>query len=177
MIQDGRWRVQFLMRSFGFFSTDLIFPAALMTLGSTQPLTEMSTRNIPRGRVKGDRRVGWPHRHLWASMACYSDRFTFFTSLLYRKRVNLIRKISFPNSICSTGSSWEVSNVFLSISRKLPWQDPTYRIPSPPSPLLNRRYVYYAYLIRRLVTAVPDTSWSKTPNHSPTFKRTLLLLS
>jgi hypothetical protein len=32
-----------------------------MTLGSTQPLTEMSTRNLPGGK-------GWQsHRHLWAS--------------------------------------------------------------------------------------------------------------
>jgi hypothetical protein len=28
-----------------------------MALGSTQPLTEMSTRNLPGGRVKGGRRV------------------------------------------------------------------------------------------------------------------------
>jgi hypothetical protein len=28
-----------------------------MALGSTQPLTEMSTRNFPGGWVKGDRRV------------------------------------------------------------------------------------------------------------------------
>jgi hypothetical protein len=41
-----------------FFSVDLILPAAFMALGSTQPLTEMSTRNLPEGgRVKGGRRV------------------------------------------------------------------------------------------------------------------------
>jgi hypothetical protein len=33
-----------------------------MALGSTQPLTEMSTRNLPGGGA-----WGWqPHRHLWA---------------------------------------------------------------------------------------------------------------
>jgi hypothetical protein len=32
-------------------------------LGSTQPLTEMSTRNLLG--VKGGRRVTQPHRHLW----------------------------------------------------------------------------------------------------------------
>jgi hypothetical protein len=36
-----------------------------MALGSTQPLTEMSTRNL-RGVVMGDRRVRLTSRHLWA---------------------------------------------------------------------------------------------------------------
>jgi hypothetical protein len=66
-----------------------------MALGSTQPLTEMSTRNFLESK-------GWPAhkadnlttmceliawkmsepRHfttLWASTACYRDSFTFFT--------------------------------------------------------------------------------------------------
>jgi hypothetical protein len=38
------------MRSLDF-SIDLILPAAL-ALGSTQPLTEMSTRNLPGGKVR-----------------------------------------------------------------------------------------------------------------------------
>jgi hypothetical protein len=64
-----------------------------MALGSTQPLTEMSTRNLPGGK-------GWPARTadilttiresivwktweprplitVWASTACYRDSFTF----------------------------------------------------------------------------------------------------
>jgi hypothetical protein len=50
-LQAGRSQVRFPMRSLKF-SIDLILPA----LGSTQPLTEMSTRNLPG--VKGGRRVG-----------------------------------------------------------------------------------------------------------------------
>jgi hypothetical protein len=65
-----------------------------MALGSTQPLTEMNTRNLPGGE-------GWPARKrdnvtaicepivyklwesrrpttLWAFMACYRDNFTVF---------------------------------------------------------------------------------------------------
>jgi hypothetical protein len=65
-----------------------------MALGSTQPLTEMSTRNLPGGReslaLKADNLTAiceptvyimWdPQRltTLWASMACYRDRFTFY---------------------------------------------------------------------------------------------------
>ena len=41
-------RVQFLMVSLEFF-IDTILPAALWSWGSTQPLTEMSTRNISCG--------------------------------------------------------------------------------------------------------------------------------
>jgi hypothetical protein len=31
------------------FSIDVMLPAALMALGSIQPLREMSTRNLPQG--------------------------------------------------------------------------------------------------------------------------------
>jgi hypothetical protein len=63
-----------------------------MFLGSTHPLTEMSTRNIPGGGggVKGvARKADESHRYPWAnclenmgaSMACYRDSFTFFPYL------------------------------------------------------------------------------------------------
>jgi hypothetical protein len=70
-----------------------------MALGLTQPLTEMSTRNLPGGK-------GWPARGadnltaicelntwkmwnprrlttLWAFTACYRDSFTFLTQVNY----------------------------------------------------------------------------------------------
>jgi hypothetical protein len=55
MLKAGRSRVLFPMRSLDF-SVDLILPAALWAMRSTQPLTEMSTRNLRKG-VKGGRRV------------------------------------------------------------------------------------------------------------------------
>jgi hypothetical protein len=64
-----------------------------MALGSTQPLTEMGTRNLPGGKWwlahKADNLVAiceptvwkmWEPRRLttlWASTACYRDSFTF----------------------------------------------------------------------------------------------------
>jgi hypothetical protein len=64
-----------------------------MALGTTQPLTEMSTRNLPWGKVpsacKADNLTAicepilekmWEPRRLTtllASMACYRDSFTF----------------------------------------------------------------------------------------------------
>jgi hypothetical protein len=64
-----------------------------MTLESTQPITEMSTRNLPGGKGRAARKadkltaicepnvqIMWdPQRltTLWASMACYRDSFTF----------------------------------------------------------------------------------------------------
>jgi hypothetical protein len=64
-LQAGRSWVRIPMRSLDFFN----WPnpsSRTMALGSTQPLTEMSTRNLPGGkRVAGT--CGWhPQDHLWA---------------------------------------------------------------------------------------------------------------
>jgi hypothetical protein len=64
-----------------------------MALGSTEPLTEMSTRNLPGGKGRKARKADnltaicqpivyklWePTRltTLWASTACYTDSFNF----------------------------------------------------------------------------------------------------
>jgi hypothetical protein len=48
VLQTGRSRVRFPKESLEFFS-DLILPVALWPRGSTQPLTEMSTRNSSWG--------------------------------------------------------------------------------------------------------------------------------
>jgi hypothetical protein len=56
MLQDGRSRVRFPMRSFDF-SIDLIHLAALMALGSTQPLIKMSTKNLPGAEGRPARRA------------------------------------------------------------------------------------------------------------------------
>jgi hypothetical protein len=54
MLLAGRSRVRFSIRSLDFFN--LPNPSSrTIVLGSTQPLTEMSTRNLPGG--KGGRRV------------------------------------------------------------------------------------------------------------------------
>jgi hypothetical protein len=65
-----------------------------MALGSTQPLTEMSTRNLPEGKRRPARGTDnltaicepivykmWEPRRLttlWAFTACYRDSFTFY---------------------------------------------------------------------------------------------------
>jgi hypothetical protein len=65
-----------------------------MALVPTQPLTEMSTRNLPKGNgrpVRGAdnltaicepivQKMWEPRRHttLWAFTACYKNSFTFF---------------------------------------------------------------------------------------------------
>jgi hypothetical protein len=70
-----------------------------MALGSTQPLTEINTRNLPGGKKRPARGADnltaicertvwkmWELRRLttlWASTACYS--FTFFDFLLLER--------------------------------------------------------------------------------------------
>jgi hypothetical protein len=65
-----------------------------MALGSTQPLTEMSTTNVPGGKGRPARKADnltivcepivykmWDPRRLitlWAFTTCYRDCFTFF---------------------------------------------------------------------------------------------------
>jgi hypothetical protein len=92
MLQAGRSRVPFPM-SLDFFNGPNT-SSRTTALGSTQPLTEMSTRNLPGCKGRPARRADnltsicepivykmWkPQRRttLWASMACYRDSFTFF---------------------------------------------------------------------------------------------------
>jgi hypothetical protein len=98
MREAGRLRFRFLIRSLDFFN----WPnpsSRTMALGSTQPLTEMSTGNLPGGKGRQARKADnltaickpivykmWKPRRLttlWASKACYKDSFTFFTFILF----------------------------------------------------------------------------------------------
>jgi hypothetical protein len=89
-----------------------------MALGSTQPLTEMCTRNLPWGKGRLARKADnltviceptvykmWKPRHLttlWASMAGYRDSFTFtftFTFTLPIKVYYLLETFNFDSSL------------------------------------------------------------------------------
>jgi hypothetical protein len=94
MLQAAKSRFRFPMRSLDFFNW--LNPSTRTTVvGSTQPLTEMNTRNLP-GELNGGRRItvitSLPSVNrlskkygildvlttLWASTACYRDSFTFY---------------------------------------------------------------------------------------------------
>jgi hypothetical protein len=88
-----------------------------MPLRSTQPLTEMSTRNLPGGKVRPVRKADkltaiceltvykiWVPRRLttlWASTACYRDSFTFlhFFIFLLRSRIGFSGLLPFGTNL------------------------------------------------------------------------------
>jgi hypothetical protein len=63
-LQASRWCIWFPMKSMNF-SIDIILQATLMALWSTQPLTKMSTRNLPGDKQRPSVQSWQPHRHLW----------------------------------------------------------------------------------------------------------------
>jgi hypothetical protein len=90
MLQAGRSRVVYWWG--WFFNWPNPFSRTL-ALGSIQPLTQMSTRNIPGGKGRPEHKADnltaicepifskmWkprPLKILWASTACYSETFNF----------------------------------------------------------------------------------------------------
>jgi hypothetical protein len=103
MPEAGRSRVRFTMRPLDFLNW--CNPSSrTMALMSTQPLTEMSTRNLPEGKRRPTRKADltaicesivykmWDSRRLtsrWAFAACYRDSFTFyFSKFAARMRYN-----------------------------------------------------------------------------------------
>jgi hypothetical protein len=92
--QARRSRVRFPMTSLDFFDWSDP-PSRTVALGSTQPLTEMSTRNLPGVKERPARKADnltaicepivskmWEPRRLttlWASTAWYRDSFIFYT--------------------------------------------------------------------------------------------------
>jgi hypothetical protein len=98
ILQAGRSWVRIPMMSLNFFN--LPNPSSHnMALGSTHPLTEMSTRKIPgckRQRAcKADNLTTicepivqkiwkpWPITPLWAFTACYRNSFAIFSFFMY----------------------------------------------------------------------------------------------
>jgi hypothetical protein len=111
-----------------------------MVLGLTQPLTEMSTRNLPVGKgrpvLKADnltaicepivQKMWKPRRltNLWPSMACYRDSFTVFylsTKIKWQRfNIKLLKKILKENLNTARikyeyHRKWEVAIVAVSI--------------------------------------------------------------
>jgi hypothetical protein len=86
-----------------------------MALGSTQPLTEMSTRNFPGGKGRAASKADnltaicdpivqkmWEPQRLtilWASTACYRVSFAFFFFLLYLLSLVRLSPLGTPATI------------------------------------------------------------------------------
>jgi hypothetical protein len=97
-----------------------------MTLGSTQPLTEMTTRNLPiicakwRLARKADNLTAicepifwkmWESQRLttlWASTACYRARFTFCPFFISRLIFNFISHFHFSTFFAANLSTFQI---------------------------------------------------------------------
>jgi hypothetical protein len=116
MLQARKSRVRFPMRSLNFFDWPNL-SSLIMALGTTQPLTEMITRNLPGGKRRPARKADvtansepivekvWEPRRLTtllAFAACYRDTFTIiefhngshFLSAICAERVGWIIRSS-----------------------------------------------------------------------------------
>jgi hypothetical protein len=118
MLQAGRPWLRFRIRS-SHFSIDLNIPEAPTTLGSTQPLTETNTRNLPGGKLRLAHKISniidicelivykmWEPRRLTAlraSATCYRDSFTFFACSFY----DVQYKNEYNNSLINS-SIWHI---------------------------------------------------------------------
>jgi hypothetical protein len=99
MLQAGRSRVPFPMRSLNF-SINLILIAALWSWGRLDPnrseyqVSSLGVKGGRRGRPSVSRSSrNWEPRRLtalWASTACYRDRFTFLHGVISQKLEPLI---------------------------------------------------------------------------------------
>jgi hypothetical protein len=104
-----------------------------MALGSTQPLTEMSTGDLPGG--KGRAAGSQPHRHLWASFldkmwetrslttiwaatACYRDSFATHKSV----------SSGFHRALCACCWCTEADGVFFSYALSRCLQGVSYQL-------------------------------------------------
>jgi hypothetical protein len=67
MIQAGGSRVRFPRRSLDFFNWPNYF-SRIKALGSTEPVTEMSTRNLPGGKGRPARKADTPKANPVASL-------------------------------------------------------------------------------------------------------------
>jgi hypothetical protein len=109
-----------------------------MALGSTQPLTEMSTRNIlgckgrPACMVNNLAAIYepivykmWEPQHLttlWASMACYRDSYFlyFYIRLSKVKNSHHLRKLRFLTTPASSSSQQTKEKIIVRVWTKFP---------------------------------------------------------
>jgi len=82
------------------FFIDIILPATLMALGLTQPLTELSTRNVAWG-VKAAGALGWQPYHLHVPIVLKSGSLSLlepsglcFTFLLLGRTCNFLEHLA-----------------------------------------------------------------------------------
>jgi hypothetical protein len=149
------------MRSLDFFNCPNPSSRAV-ALGSTQPLAEMSTRNLPGGKVRLtasppsvsrlSKKMWVPRRltTLWASTACYRDSFTFtILSISFPVHYLFTITVSFRHSVvfsCSrrrytTGIWKEAAVIYLKIIfSKFAWKNGEDHEKPPDKPCPNRGY-------------------------------------
>jgi hypothetical protein len=128
MTQAGRSQAGFSLRSLDF-SIDPNPSSRTMALGSSQPLTEMNTRNLPGGKGQSAHKADnltaicepivlkmWKPRRLttlWTFTVCYKDSFTLLLPYNYYKTRTYTLAENVTRCCLTSSTNWVIYHSFI----------------------------------------------------------------